>query len=171
VVTLRLLLDLDTSRIFRYFPTKEDVLLSGLEEVGERVREALAARPADEPVWDSLRLAFHHLVGVPGSPGGHLTEIADVIVSSTSIQSRSMEKRQQWEDILVPEIASRLPRTAHDIDLSKQDHAAALLGAGLGCVDIATRIWLRENRSVDPVAILDALMGQLRLDQPVQEAQ
>ncbi|MFD7025719.1 TetR family transcriptional regulator [Promicromonospora sukumoe] len=46
----------------RYFPAKEDVVIGDPARGGEFVRGVLAGRPQDEPVWDSLRLAFDALV-------------------------------------------------------------------------------------------------------------
>ncbi|GID27449.1 TetR family transcriptional regulator [Paractinoplanes brasiliensis] len=147
---------------FRYFPTKEDVVLSSLREAGERVREALAARPTGEPVWDSLRLAFHQLIGVPGSPAGDAAAIADIVMTSMAIQSKNAQKREDWENILVPEIVARLPKAQRGATVTAEDRARAVLAAALGCVDTATRVWLRD-RDADPSVILDVLMGQLRV--------
>ncbi|MDR7280069.1 TetR/AcrR family transcriptional regulator [Catenuloplanes atrovinosus] len=149
---------------FRYFPTKEDVVLSGLHGAAERVRDALIARPGEEPVWESLRLAFHHLVGAPGSPAADVAGVADIVMYSTSMQMRSADKRHDWESLLVPVIAERLPGGASNSGVSDEDRARALLAAGLACVDTAARAWIGSNRTGDPIAILDALMGQLRLD-------
>ncbi len=43
---------------YRYFAAKEDVLQLRIVRRGEVLREALAARPADEPPLRSLRVAF-----------------------------------------------------------------------------------------------------------------
>ncbi len=34
---------------------------------------------------------------------------------------------------------------------------------GLACVDPAARAWIGSNPAADPIAMLDELMGQLRL--------
>jgi AcrR family transcriptional regulator len=43
---------------FRYFDTKEDVVVGNLVETGLQIRDALLARPATEGPWDALREAF-----------------------------------------------------------------------------------------------------------------
>lgn len=148
---------------FRYFPTKEDVVLSGLRGSAERVRDALAARPGDEPVWESLRLAFHHLVGAPGSPAADVAGVADIVMYSASMQMRSADKRHDWESLLVPVIVERLPGAGRNALVSDEDLARALIAAGLACLDTAARAWIGSNRTADPIAMVDALMGQLRL--------
>ena len=43
---------------FRYFASKDDLVIGKYDLFGDRIAEALDARPADEPVWDSLRRVF-----------------------------------------------------------------------------------------------------------------
>lgn len=148
---------------FRYFPTKEDVVLSGLREGGEHVRDGLRARPKDEPVWESLRIAFRQLIDAPGFRTNDLLGVTEMIMSSPSIQARNMQKRREWEDILLPEIALRLPERDGLSELNDEDRARALLAAGLGCVDAATRAWLRFRGTTPASDLLDGLMSQIRV--------
>src|ERR1700683_3395414 len=53
---------LSRTSFFRYFATKEDVLLGHLEDLGQKVRDALAARPAEEAAWQALRRSFDLLI-------------------------------------------------------------------------------------------------------------
>ncbi|WP_338785161.1 TetR family transcriptional regulator [Streptomyces sp. DG1A-41] len=46
---------LSRASLFRYFGTKEDMVLVGLEGTGRQIAEALAARPDDERPWEALR--------------------------------------------------------------------------------------------------------------------
>src|SRR3954470_17089764 len=43
---------------FRYFASKEELVMGKYEYFGEQLAEDLAARPAGEPVWVSLRQIF-----------------------------------------------------------------------------------------------------------------
>src|SRR5438045_2410727 len=47
---------------FRYFASKEDLVMGKYEVLGEQLAEDLAARPADEPIWVSLRQVFGQIV-------------------------------------------------------------------------------------------------------------
>jgi AcrR family transcriptional regulator len=47
---------------YRYFPTKEDVLQSRIDQRAARLRAALSARPADEPPLHALRIAYAEAV-------------------------------------------------------------------------------------------------------------
>src|ERR1019366_4179776 len=56
---------LSRASFFRYFGSKEDVLLGHLEELGHKVADALAARPAHEPAWQAPRRSFDLLLTQP----------------------------------------------------------------------------------------------------------
>jgi AcrR family transcriptional regulator len=47
---------------FRYFASKDEVVLDSIERLGEELARALEARPPGEPEWDSLRRSFDPIV-------------------------------------------------------------------------------------------------------------
>src|SRR6266496_1006561 len=47
---------------FRYFASKEELVMGKYEFFGEQLAEDLAARPAGEPIWASLRQVFGRVV-------------------------------------------------------------------------------------------------------------
>src|SRR5687767_7176479 len=51
-----------TSHALSLFASKEDLVLGKYEILGDRLAEALAARPHDEPIWLSLRRTFDIVV-------------------------------------------------------------------------------------------------------------
>ncbi len=48
--------------LFRYFASKEELVMGKYEVLGEQLAEDLAARPAGEPIWVSLRQVFGRVV-------------------------------------------------------------------------------------------------------------
>lgn len=48
--------------VYRYFPTKDDLLAGRFLGSADRVLATLRSRPDDEPIWDSLRCALQALV-------------------------------------------------------------------------------------------------------------
>src|SRR6266496_2057208 len=48
--------------LFRYFASKEELVMGNYEVLGEQLAEDLAARPAGEPIWVSLRQVFGRVV-------------------------------------------------------------------------------------------------------------
>src|SRR3954454_23962679 len=47
---------------FRYFASKEELVVGKYEVLGEQLAEDLAARPDGEPLWESLRQIFGRFV-------------------------------------------------------------------------------------------------------------
>ena len=99
---------LSRASFFRYFGSKEDVLLGHLEELGHKVADALAARPADEPAWQALRRSFDLLITERlAYPDEGLT-LRRILHDTPSLQARQLGKQLGWQDLLAPEVARRL---------------------------------------------------------------
>lgn len=54
--------DVSPRTFFRYFPSKEAVVFADKDVVGDTLAAALADRPDDEPVLESIRAALHEVV-------------------------------------------------------------------------------------------------------------
>lgn len=98
---------LSRASFFRYFGSKEDVLLGHLEELGHKVADALAARPAHEPAWQALRRSFDLLIEERlAYPDEGLT-LRRILHDTPSLQARQLGKQLGWQDLLAPEVARR----------------------------------------------------------------
>ncbi|WP_177236053.1 hypothetical protein [Arthrobacter sp. ov118] len=73
---------------------------------GNLSRDELAARPTDEPVWTSLRLAYEALLAQPGDRERGKRAMR-VLTSTASLRARNLEKHLLWAHLLEP-IAARL---------------------------------------------------------------
>jgi AcrR family transcriptional regulator len=147
---------------FRYFATKEDVVLGSLADAGVRVRDALIARPVEEGAWDALQQALHVLTEHPVYPREHLDAIARVILHTPSIRAKDAEKYREWEFLLAPETARRLQRSGLVLAGEAEDAARALVGAAVAALRIATERWLRTDGTTDARAVLDGLLEVVR---------
>src|SRR5581483_10128362 len=82
--------DADVSRrtFFRYFASKEDVLLADHHVQLARLREAMAARPPGEAILTALRNALLSITG--------------------DFEDRSLVHQKSWEDAMQQMVAERL---------------------------------------------------------------
>ena len=121
---------------FRYFGSKEDVVL-GPFLAGHRVlREALAERPPDEPVLDTLRHALQRLAHHLAELGPELSRQSAIIRTTPALMARGVQVREDWRSLLVEAAASRL---ATDPTTDLRPHvAAAWASAGLSA---ARELW------------------------------
>lgn len=147
---------------FRYFSTKEDVVLGGLAETGERVRDALQARPAKESAWDALQTAWRVVVEKPVFPKDRLLEITALITETPSIAARDMENHFVWERLLVPNVSGRLLAHGDALPEDADDMARVLIGAVATAVRVTSQKWVRSGGSGDPVEIFERLLTAIR---------
>jgi AcrR family transcriptional regulator len=117
---------------FRYFATKEDIVVSGHASFGERITERVKARPQGEDVWVSLRHGYDILVdNVDRDPEGAARTMR-VINATASLRAHTIEKHIAWAVGLAPEIARRLGDTD-----ARRLEADALVHASFACLDVA----------------------------------
>ena len=142
----------------RYFPAKEDVVVGEPEQWGEFVRDAFAARPADEPVWDSLLASFEAFINFLAESGrDQRGKVAmRILVSTASLRARNLEKHQLWGRMLVPLVAARLA----DDDAALR--AEIIVQAALACLDVAFTTWANVDDDTTISELLERSFAMLR---------
>lgn len=150
---------LSRASLFRYFGTKEDIVLGRLEESGRQIAEALAARPESEQPWEALRRAFDVLIRTneAASPEQVLSYLR-MLQETPSLRARHYEKQLNWQKLLVPEVARRL---GADPDRPEDIRPRALAAAALACLDVASTGWVACEGTVPLAVLLDRAMGAL----------
>ncbi|HXG40875.1 MAG TPA: TetR family transcriptional regulator [Candidatus Limnocylindrales bacterium] len=123
---------------FRYFGTKEDVVLGPFLELQAVLREALAARPADEPVLEVLRHGIDALARRLDALRPSIARRVRIVASSRELATRAHQIRDAWRTILLEAAARRL---GADPATDLRPHvAAAWAMAGLSA---ARELWER----------------------------
>jgi AcrR family transcriptional regulator len=93
---------------FRYYPTKEDVVVDLLREGVIDLVQRLAARPADEPLSTALRQAALGWADLDPEQATRLLKLSQVLRSSPCLQPRFDRQRQVGLKELEREVAVRL---------------------------------------------------------------
>ncbi|MEV6600825.1 TetR family transcriptional regulator [Actinoplanes sp. NPDC051346] len=144
--------------LFRYFATKEDIVVGDLVEWGRRVRQVLESRPPDEGPWEALRAALESLAHEP-SPPQWAARVATMVHETPSLRARRLEKRLQWLDMLVPDIERRLGVAPGSVD---DPRAAAIVSSALACLDVAIEAWLRGGATNSIEDLYDVAVAAVR---------
>lgn len=131
----------------RYFPAKEDTVIEDPAAYGALVRDALASRPSEEPVWASLRAAYIALLEQGYDARGKAT--MRLLSSTAALRARNLEKHLLWADLLVPVVEERL--SGADTLL----RARAIVQASLACFDVALTTWAEPDEQREPIELLD----------------
>ncbi|MFB6891724.1 TetR family transcriptional regulator [Kitasatospora sp. NPDC056327] len=133
---------------FRYFASKEDVIVRFLAELGTGIRAELAARPTAEPPSTALRHAVLVPLAACGEHGDRALRAVQLILRTPALHARLLERQTEWCEGLSAELATRLGR----------DPATDLyprLAAGMALTAFATVLerWSDSDGAADPAAL------------------
>ncbi|MEU7245493.1 TetR/AcrR family transcriptional regulator [Streptomyces sparsogenes] len=134
--------DVSPSTVFRYFPTKEDIVLT--DEYDPFVVAALRERPLDEPPVTSLR---HALVGLMHQYAGDgreemLTRLR-LIRQVPALRARMGESLAGTGELLGEVLAERSGRAPDDFEVR------VVVAAVLGALREALFFWFEDRRAED----------------------
>lgn len=135
---------------FRYFASKEDVVVQFLADMGIGISAELAARPVEE----RPSVALLHAVSVPIAACGDHSEralrVVQLILRTPALLARFLERQAQWRDDLTAELARRLG-LAPDTDLYPQLAA----GMALTAFNTVLQRWSDSDGAEDPAELTD----------------
>ncbi|MFF4762991.1 TetR/AcrR family transcriptional regulator [Streptomyces sp. NPDC001292] len=117
--------EVSPSTVFRYFPTKEDIVLT--DEYDAIMLEELRSRPADEPWMDSLRHVMRKALALGLSEEPEVTRLRTRLGAEVpAVRSRMMESMSATGVLIRQAIAAR---TGLDQDgLEVRVYAMSLVG-------------------------------------------
>ncbi|MGX5184126.1 TetR/AcrR family transcriptional regulator [Streptomyces avermitilis] len=108
--------EVSPSTVFRYFPTKEDIVLT--DEYDPVMEKELAARPADEPWTESLRYAVHQAIGFGFTEEPDVSRLrTQLMVDVPAVRSRMMESMSVTGRMLCRVIAARTGRDPDSLEV------------------------------------------------------
>jgi AcrR family transcriptional regulator len=117
---------------FRYFASKEDVVLGVLDDLGIELAARLAARPAGEPPFVALRRSFDLMTETLTRDPEWSLAMLHLTHQVPALRARQVEKQDLWVTRLAGEVADRMGVDA-SLDLRPRLYAATALSA-LDCV-------------------------------------
>lgn len=137
---------------FRYFPSKEDVVIGDLVIAGTELRDNVARRLPENTVWQALRGAMGDGADQIDADPARWLRIMRVINSAPSLRARNLEKHLTWSALLIPVIAAHADSPPRLADLP----ARALVGTAFACLDAALASWTETHGAVPFVDVLEA---------------
>ncbi len=145
---------------FRYFPSKDDLVIGKYDLFADRMAEALDERPADEPIWESLRRVFDLTLDYVQDDHQRARNDAmeEIVRSTPQLHARYLEKMQRVQELLIGRVAVRL--TSRD-RVGTDPRPAAIVGAAFACMQAARQAWFASDRSEPFGSYLDTAMSAL----------
>jgi AcrR family transcriptional regulator len=138
------------SSFFRYFPTKEDTVLSVFTDFAVRSCREFVSRPAAEEPWQALRNSFTPFTEWIDADPDHALELLRLIDDTPTLRGNFLDRLDRWRTSLTTVLASRMNLEADRVA------PAAIAGAGLATLNVACQAWLSSNG----VKRFDELLGQ-----------
>ncbi|MEH0108251.1 TetR/AcrR family transcriptional regulator [Tersicoccus sp. MR15.9] len=126
---------------YRYFGSREDLVLGSTEEQVAVLVAALRSRPADEDPWRALQQAAEALPDAGHAPERSL-QVARLVEAAGELRARQLEKHVAWRGALAPVLVERSLSDAVPLDLLS---AHALVAAALSCLDVAAEQWMADG--------------------------
>jgi AcrR family transcriptional regulator len=123
---------------FRYFPTKEDVLLR--DDYDPLIAGAVAARPAREGPVTAVRRALAEVLA--GLPDGSMDEVRDrtrLLMSVPALRARLHEQSENTRAALAGALAGRSGRAVDDLAVQ------ALAAACAAALAVGVERWARDG--------------------------
>ncbi|MEV4945050.1 TetR family transcriptional regulator [Streptomyces sp. NPDC053755] len=147
--------EVSPSTVVRYFPVKEDILLT--DERDPLMEARLRARPAGEEPLESLRAVILEAVSAALADEPEETRLrARLMVEIPAVRARLTETTADTAQRLARALADRTGRTADDLEV--RVFTAAVLGA----LREATVYWAERGRHDDLIRLLDRTVDALK---------
>ncbi|MFG2093652.1 TetR/AcrR family transcriptional regulator [Streptomyces sp. NPDC048612] len=146
--------DVSPSTVFRYFPTKEDIVLT--DEYDTVLEAGLRARPTDEPMVESMRrVTVEALREITGADRRELVQRIRLIREVPAIRGRTAENTARDATLISAVLAERTGRPAGDLEL--RVISAAILAA----LQEAMLSWVEGGQTAELEALIHQTMDVL----------
>lgn len=146
------------SSFFRYFQSKEDLLLREFADVGDSLLTGLEARPDDETPWSAIQRALHPLAEQYAAESERTMRSVKLVIESPALTMFHQEKLARWGQLLRPEVARR---TGSDPGDPVDPRPAALIAAAFACLDAALAAWAATDGASPLSQLLDRAMDSI----------
>ncbi|MCF3119658.1 TetR family transcriptional regulator [Streptomyces luteocolor] len=135
---------------FRYFASKEDVVVQFLADMGAGMRAELADRPAEERPSAALLHAVRVPLAACSDHSDRALRVVQLILGTPALLGRFLERQAQWRDELTAELADRL-----DLDPAAELYPRLAAGMALNAFDAVLQRWSTSDGTEDPAELLD----------------
>lgn len=150
--------DVSESTFFRYFPSKEDVVL--WDEFDSLITDAFRAQPTDATLMHAVRSAFRDaFTQLPESDRAKLRERVLLMLSVPPLRATLLDQVSGPMRVLAELVAERLGRQPDDLGVRAL--AGAVIGVGLSAMFAAA-----DDPDADPISLIDTMLAHLEAGFP-----
>jgi AcrR family transcriptional regulator len=141
---------------FRYFSSKEDVVIGTTDALAEDVLAAFASRPVSEPPLVAIQRALKPAIETRLADAAEARAIVSLLRESRTLRRAMLERHARLEERLALLIAVR-----SGADLRRDPTPALLAFLARALLDTAWNVWY-DQRPRNVGAMIDGLFRRLR---------
>jgi AcrR family transcriptional regulator len=142
---------------FRYFKSKEDVVVESVSDLGAAIRAELAARPSREEPEAAVRAAF----AVAADELAHEPEkslpLTRLMFDTPALHRRFLEHQSVLQEELTALLAQR-----EGLDAEQDLGPALVAGVALTAFQVAVEAWTRHGGNEDLNSLIDEAFARTR---------
>jgi AcrR family transcriptional regulator len=135
---------------FRYFDSKEDVVIGFFDEMGEELRAMVAARPPEEPPFTAVHRALGSLIDLYMARADRVLAAKRLALDTPAIRARLLDKHARWENGVTEELAARLA-----VDPERDPRPRLIAAVALAGFSCAVTTWVTSEGRKDLEALVD----------------
>jgi AcrR family transcriptional regulator len=132
---------------FRYYETKEDVMMAALQQSGAFLDELIAKRPDDEHPLTTMKFAMSEFLSFYQRTDPNSWRILDLIQSTPRLRARFLLERQSW----LPRLTAVLESRSRD-----RNHAEIAAYTSLALLTYAYERWHQDQEIDAGQVVIDA---------------
>lgn len=154
--------EVSPSTVFRYFPTKEDIVLT--DEYDPLIMEEVRARPADEPWPDTIRYVMRKAAQVGIEEDAEVARLRTQLLAEVpAVRSRMMESMSVTGSMLCQAIGERTGRDPESLEV--RVYAMSFIG---GLMETSL-YWAENGHQDDFLTLIDRTMDVLEHGLPTEK--
>jgi AcrR family transcriptional regulator len=150
---------------YRYFGTREDLVLGSTDDQIAILVSALNARPPEEDAWTALQRAAESLPDAR-QPKERTLAFARLVNGDPDLRARQLEQRAAWRAALAPLIERRARQSGTPLDLLG---ASALVAAALSCLDVAIEAWVHQEGRIPLAGLYERAVAAVHAQRPTPD--
>ncbi|ETK31110.1 acyl-CoA-like ligand-binding transcription factor [Microbispora sp. ATCC PTA-5024] len=152
--------EVSPSTFFRYFPTKEDVVIQ--DDYDPLLMAAIKAQPADLPPLTAIRAAFRSAFAlIAQDEADQVLTRMKLSISVPALRARTVENLLATIDMLAGAVAERSGKDP------RSPAVRTLVGAVMGIMLPALFTWVEQDGRISLPDLLDEALGYLEAGLPI----
>ena len=145
--------DIGTSTLYRYFSSKELILLGPFAPAGA-LADVVRAQPADEELFESLAHAIRHVVAETAA-NPQLLRVRGLLDTNASPRARLWDLLAQQRTLLEEAVGERTGLPPTDLRVAITARIALLV------LELASDVWRTNSREMSMRDVADEVMKQM----------